>query len=49
MSSSDLGDLAGVCDRVLVFRYGRIVGELSGEALEEDRLTELVYSSRKVA
>ncbi len=49
MSSSDLGDLAGVCDRVLVFRYGRIVGELSGAALEEDRLTELVYSSRKVA
>ena len=49
MASSEFDDLAGVCDRVLVFRHGRIVGELAGAALSEDRLTAAAYSSRPAA
>ncbi len=45
LASTDYGDLAHVCDRVLVFRYGKVVAEATGEALAEDRLVELSYSS----
>lgn len=45
MASSEFEDLAHVCDRVLVFRHGRLVSELSGDALTEDRLAEQCYSS----
>ena len=45
ISSTDWEDLAHVCDRVLIFRYGRIVAEVSGEAVSEDRLIELCYST----
>jgi ribose transport system ATP-binding protein len=36
--SSEYADLANVCDRVLVMRRGRLVGELAGENLEEQRI-----------
>ncbi len=49
MASSEFDDLAGVCDRVLVFRHGRIVDELAGAGLTEDRLTAACYSSRSAA
>jgi ribose transport system ATP-binding protein len=39
--SSDLPELIGVCDRVLVVREGRIVGEVSGEDMREDRIIYL--------
>ena len=45
MASSDFEDLAHVCDRVLVFRHGRLASELAGDALTEDRLIEQCYSS----
>lgn len=45
MSSTDYDDLAHVCDRVLVFRYGRVVAEAKGDSLSEDKLVELCYSS----
>lgn len=45
MASSEFEDLAHVCDRVLVFRHGRLVSQLAGEALTEDRLVEQCYSS----
>jgi ribose transport system ATP-binding protein len=45
MASSDFEDLAHVCDRVLVFRHGRVSAELAGDALTEDRLIEQCYSS----
>lgn len=38
--SAEYGDLAQLCDRVLVFRHGRIVSELSGDDLTEDRLAQ---------
>src|SRR6202022_927411 len=33
--SSELEEIIGMCDRVLVMREGRIVGELEGEAVQE--------------
>ena len=38
--SSDLGELIGMCDRILVLNKGRIVGELSGKEMKE---TDIVY------
>jgi ribose transport system ATP-binding protein len=43
--SSEFEDLAGACDRVLICRYGSIVGELQGAALSADRVVELAYTS----
>jgi ribose transport system ATP-binding protein len=40
--SSDFGELAQVCDRVVVLRDGRIADEVSGAELDRHRLTELV-------
>lgn len=40
--SSDFGELAQVCDRVIILRNGRITDEVSGEYLDRHRLTELV-------
>lgn len=39
--SSELPELIGVCDRVLVVREGRISGELSGDELTEERIMYL--------
>jgi ribose transport system ATP-binding protein len=39
--SSELPELIGVCDRVLVVREGRIAGEVSGEDMTEDRIIYL--------
>jgi len=38
--SSELEEIIGMCDRVLVMREGRIVGELGGEAVQE---REIMY------
>jgi ribose transport system ATP-binding protein len=40
LASAEHEDLAHLCDRVLVFRNGRIVGELAGERLTADQLLE---------
>lgn len=42
IASTEYEDLVNLCDRVLVFRHGRIVGELTGSALTEDRLLDQV-------
>jgi len=39
--SSELPELIGLCDRVLVVHEGRIVGEATGAALTEDNLIRL--------
>ena len=39
--SSELPELIGVCDRVLVVREGRIAGEVAGPAMTEDRIMYL--------
>lgn len=37
--SSDGVELEGLCDRVLVFARGQVVAELTGEAVNDDRIT----------
>jgi ribose transport system ATP-binding protein len=39
--SSELPELIGLCDRVLVVREGRITGEVFGEAMTEQRIMYL--------
>jgi ribose transport system ATP-binding protein len=39
--SSELPELIGLCDRVIVVREGRIAGEVSGEAMTEQRIMHL--------
>ncbi len=39
--SSELPELIGVCDRVLVVREGRISGEVTGDDMTEDRIMYL--------
>jgi ribose transport system ATP-binding protein len=41
--SSEYEDLAHLCDRVLVFRDGTVVSELSGAALTEERIVECCF------
>jgi ribose transport system ATP-binding protein len=45
MASSEFGDLARVCDRVLVFRYGRVAAELAGSDVTEDKIVRAAYRS----
>jgi len=39
--SSELPELIGICDRVLVVREGRIAGEVAGEEMTEERIMYL--------
>jgi ribose transport system ATP-binding protein len=39
--SSELPELIGVCDRVLVVREGRLAGEVAGDEMTEDRIMYL--------
>ena len=39
--SSELPELIGICDRVLVVREGRITGEIMGDEMTEDRIMYL--------
>jgi ribose transport system ATP-binding protein len=39
--SSELPELIGICDRVLVVREGRITGEVAGEEMTEERIMYL--------
>jgi ABC-type sugar transport system ATPase subunit len=43
--SSELPELLGICDRILVMRGGRLVGELSGEAATEHEVLELAMGT----
>jgi ABC-type sugar transport system ATPase subunit len=39
IASTDLAELVELCDRVVVLQHGRVVDELSGEGLTEERLS----------
>ncbi|MCV9961635.1 sugar ABC transporter ATP-binding protein [Pararhizobium sp. BT-229] len=39
--SSELPELLGLCDRVLVIREGRVMGEVEGEAMSEEAIMRL--------
>src|SRR5262249_26877528 len=45
LASVEYGDLAHLCDRVLVFRDGRVVAELHGAELTEARIVEQCFAS----
>jgi len=38
MVSSELAELVGFCDRILVMREGAVVGELRGEGATEEMI-----------
>lgn len=46
VNSSDAQELAGICDRVLVFSRGQIVAELSGPDVTEERIVGSFLTSR---
>jgi ribose transport system ATP-binding protein len=43
LASAEYEDLAHLCDRVLVFRHGRIAAELEGALLTQDRIIDRSY------
>jgi ribose transport system ATP-binding protein len=48
--SSELPELIGLCDRVLVVREGQISGEVEGDALTEENIMRLAsFTERKTA
>jgi ribose transport system ATP-binding protein len=49
INSSDAMELAGLCDRVLVFSRGRIIRELSGDEITEEAIVSSFLRSREVA
>jgi len=46
--SSDAFELAGLCDRVLIFSRGQIIRELVGPEVTEDRITQAVLTSTAI-
>jgi ribose transport system ATP-binding protein len=49
VNSSDAMELAGLCDRVLVFSRGRIIRELKGDEITEEAIVSSFLRSREVA
>jgi ribose transport system ATP-binding protein len=49
VNSSDALELAGICDRVLVFSRGRIIRTLVGSAISEESIVASFLTSREVA
>lgn len=47
--SSDVEELPGLCDRVLVMAEGRVTGTLTGDAISKDALLRLCYAHREDA
>ena len=46
VNSSDAQELAGICDRVLVFSRGKIVAELSGDEVTEEQIVSSFLRAR---
>jgi ribose transport system ATP-binding protein len=49
VNSSDAMELAGICDRVLVFSRGRVIRELSGGEITEESIVSSFLRSKEVA
>jgi ribose transport system ATP-binding protein len=47
-SSTELPELIGLCDRILVLYRGRLVGELAGDAINERDLLHLINTGEAV-
>lgn len=48
VNSSDALELAGICDRVLVFSRGQVVRELAGDAVTEENIVAAFLTSTRV-
>ena len=49
INSSDAMELAGLCDRVLVFSRGRVIRELNGREITEESIVSSFLRSKEVA
>jgi ABC-type sugar transport system ATPase subunit len=49
LTSTDIDELAAVCDRVLVFYHGRIAAELAGDKLSEHAVLEAMNTGEVAA
>ena len=49
INSSDAMELAGMCDRVLVFSRGRIIRELEGGEITEESIVSSFLRSKELA
>ena len=49
VNSSDALELAGICDRVLVFSRGRVIRELKGKEVTESNIISSFLTSKEVA
>jgi ribose transport system ATP-binding protein len=47
-SSTELPELIGLCDRIIVFYRGRLAGELRGDAINEHDLLHLINTGESV-
>jgi ribose transport system ATP-binding protein len=47
IASSEHADLANLCNRVIVFRRGRVADELGGDDLTEERILERCLVPRR--
>ena len=47
--SSDMPEILGLCDRVLVMRQGRLAGELAGDRISETAVVRLVMGTAEEA
>jgi ribose transport system ATP-binding protein len=47
VASSDLLEIRSLCDRVLVMRTGRIVGELESNQLDEEQIMILATGTKE--
>lgn len=48
IASNEYEDLANLCDRVFVFRDGKIAAELSGSALTAENIVEACYLDKRI-
>jgi ABC-type sugar transport system ATPase subunit len=46
-SSTELSELVGLCDRIIVIYRGRVAGELGGAAIDEHDLLHMVHTGQK--
>jgi ABC-type sugar transport system ATPase subunit len=47
MVSSELPEILGMCDRVLVMHEGRIQGELSRQEATQEKIMEIIFASKR--
>ena len=42
MISSEIAELERNCDRIIVMREGRVIGELAGDQISQDKVMETI-------